>query len=363
MAAPRFAFGRLLVLVASSAGIIASVVALALSWPAPAELFMARLSDSTTIATCLLVLGITLMIGWRGGNHAPNIAIALSLTFIYGSLVVSVLFDRLNVLPHIRQLMQLLLFLLSSAFYIRSTQLFPRMVTAADIASSPTIWGKSPPLQRAAVFLLHPAAAWAISAIGAATLFVTQDVRVFLPMWMAVTATGILFFYITLRGPDIEARHKVLWFFEAALAAAITTIAAGALDLTLGQSMTPDVRAVIHLIFNIVGSLVMVICFAAAVFYAGAISPALIVRKTLVYGATVAVLIFLAAVIEIYIAHSLIHALHVNDRFASAVLGAIFGLAFHPVKHRIEHFLRRFAPKDQAGVEPAVVANPGIEHA
>ena len=240
--------------------------------------------------------------------------------------------------------------------------LFPRKLTAADIASSPTVWGKSPPLQKAAAFLLHPAAAWIISATATAVILITGDVRVFLPMWMAITATGIVYFYITLRGPDVEARHKVLWFFEAAIAAAITTIAAGALDLTLGQSITPGARAVIQLIFNIVNGLVMVICFAAAVFYAGAISPALIVRKTLVYGATVALLLFLAAVVEIYIAHSLIHALHVNDRFASAVLGAIFGFAVHPLKHRIEHFLKRFAPKDKVGVEPAAVANPGIDY-
>jgi hypothetical protein len=353
MASSRFAFGRILVLLASSAGIIAAVAVLVLSWPAPAELSMARLSESASIATCLLVLGITLLIGWRGGNHAPNIAIALSLTFIYGSIVVGLMFDRLHVVPHIRQFVQLLLFLLSSAFYIRSTQLFPRKLSASDVSSSPTIWGKLPPLRVAATFLLHPAAAWAISGTATAVIAVTRDVRVILPMWMGITATGILYFYMTFRGRDVEARHKVLWFFEAALAAAITTIAAGALDLALGQSMTPGVRAVIQLIFNIVNGLVMVICFAAAVFYAGAISPALIVRKTLVYGATVGLLLFLFAVFEIYVAHSVMHAFHVNDRFASAVLGAIFGLAFHPLKHRIEQFMKRFAPKDKAAVEPA----------
>ncbi len=356
MASPRLAFGRILVLVASAAGIIAAVALLALSWPAPAGLFMARLLDLATLVTCLLVLGITLLIAWRAGDHAPNIAIALSLTFIYGSIVVALLFDRLQVTTLIRPIVQTLLFFLGSALFIRSSQLFPRKLTAFDIASSPTIWGKSPPLQKAAAYLLHPAAAWIISATATAVILFTADVHVFLPMWMAITATGIVYFYITLRGADIEARHKVLWFFEAALAAAITTIAAGALDLTLGHSMTPDVRAVIQLIFNIVNGLVMVICFAAAVFYAGAISPALIVRKTLVYGATVALLLFLAAVAEIYVAHSLIHALHVNDRFASAVLGAVFGLAFHPLKHRIEHFLKRFAPKEDAGVGPAAVS-------
>jgi hypothetical protein len=360
MAPPRFAPGRLLVLAASAAGIIAAVALLALSWPAPAELLMARLLDLVTLITCILVLGIALLIGWRGGDHAPNIAIALSLAFIYGSIVAALLFDRLHVVSPLRPIVQTLLLFFGSALYIRSSQLFPRKLTAADIASSPTVWGKSPPLQTAAAFLLHPSAAWIISATATAVILISADPRVFLPMWMAITATGIVYFYITLRGQDVDARHKVLWFFEAALAAAITTIAAGALDLTLGRSITPEVRAVIQLIFNIVNGLIMVICFAAAVFYAGAISPALIVRKTLVYGATVALLLFLAAVMEIYVAHTLIHALHVNDRFASAILGAIFGLAFHPLKHRIEHFLKRFAPKDPAAVEPAVAANPGV---
>jgi hypothetical protein len=360
MASQRFPFGRVLVLVASSAGIIAAVALIALSWPAPAELLMARLLDLATLITCLLILGIALLIAWRAGDHAPNIAIALSLTFIYGSIVVALLFNRLHVMPLIQQIVQVVLLFLASALYIRSSQLFPRKLASVDIASSPTVWGKSPPLRKAAAFLLHPAAAWIISATATAVILFTGDPRVFLPMWMAITATGIVYFYITLRGTDVEARHKVLWFFEAALAAAITTIAAGALDLTLGNSITPGARAVIQLIFNIVNGLIMVICFAAAVFYAGAISPALIVRKTLVYSATVALLVFLFAVIEIYIAHSLIHALHVNDRFASAVLGAFFGLAFHPLKHRIEHVLKRFAPKDKAGVESAAAANPGV---
>lgn len=360
MASSRFASSRVLVLVASCAGILAAVALLALSWPAPAASFMPRLLDTATLVTCFLILGIALLIAWRAGDHAPNIAIALSLTFIYGSIVVALLFDRLQVLPLIRQAVQTLLFFLSSALFIRSSQLFPRKLAAADIAASPTIWGKSPPLQKAAAFLLHPAAAWVISATATAVIVFSASGHVILPMWMAITATGIVYFYITLRGSDVEARRKVLWFFEAAIAAAITTMFAGALDLAFGQSMTADVRAVIQLIFNIANGLIMVICFAAAVFYAGAISPALIIRKTLVYSATVVLLLFLFAVIEIYIAHSVIHALHVNDRFATAVLGAIFGLAFHPLKHRIERFLKRFAPKDKSGVEPVAVTPPGV---
>jgi hypothetical protein len=360
MASPRFRFDRLLVLSASCAGIIAAGMVLVLSWPAPADSFMARLSDSASVTTSLLVLVITLLIAWHAGDHEPNMAIALALTFIYGSIVVALLLDRLQVMSHVRQGVQVLLFFLGGAFYVRASQHFPRKLTETDIASSPTIWGQAPPLRKAAVFLLHPAAPWGLAAIVTAVIVTTPNNSVVAPMWMTITATGILFFYITLRGADVEARHKVLWFFEAALAAAITTMLAGAIDLTLGDSLTPGARAALQLIFSSVSGLVMVICFAAAVFYAGAISPALIVRKTLVYGATVTVFLFLFAVIEIYAAHSLIHALHVNDRFASAVLGAAFGLAFHPMKRRIEHFLKRFAPTDKGGAGPAAMANPGI---
>jgi hypothetical protein len=346
MTSPRFAFDRLLVLVASLAGIVAAAGLLVLSWPAPDGSVVARLSDSTSIVACLLVLVITLMVAWRAGDHAPNMAIALSLTFIYGSIIVALLFDRLHVTSPVRPGIQAVLFFLASAFYIRSAQHFPRTLTAADINASPTIWGKSPPLRNAAIFLLHPAAAWSIAATATAAIVVSKGGNVFMPMWMAITATGLLFFYITLRGADADARRKVLWFFEAALAAALISMLAGAIDLAFGDSLAADARAVIQLVLGIVTSLVMVACFAAAVFYAGAISPALIVRKTLVYGATVALLLFLAAVVEIYVAHTLIHALHVNDRLATAVLGALFGLAFHPLKHRIEHSLRRFAPRD-----------------
>ena len=134
MTASRFAFVRVLVLAASVAGIFAAVTVLALSWPAPPESFMARLSESVSITMCLLVLGITLLIALRAGDHAPNIAVALSLTFIYGSIVVTLLFDRLHVIPLVRQIVQMLLFFLGAAFYIRSSQLFPRRLTDADIA-------------------------------------------------------------------------------------------------------------------------------------------------------------------------------------------------------------------------------------
>src|ERR1043165_9301350 len=107
MASPRFPFDRVLVLAGSFAGIIAAIIVLWLSWPAPSEALIARVSDTASITMCLLVLGIALLIAWRAGGHAPNMAIALSLTFIYGSIVVSLLLDRLQIAPTTRQFVQL----------------------------------------------------------------------------------------------------------------------------------------------------------------------------------------------------------------------------------------------------------------
>jgi hypothetical protein len=193
-------------------------------------------------------------------------------------------------------------------------------------------------------------------------ILIAADIRVFAPTMMAITAIGILYFYITLRGPGHRGQAQGAVVLRGCTAAAIITMFAGAIDLALPNTITPEARAVIQQIFSIASGLTMVICFAAAVFYAGAISPALIIRKTLVFSATVALLLFLFAVAEIYIAHMLIHALHVNDSFVSAVLGAIFGLAFHPLKHRIEHLLKRFAPKDKACSSRQRFAKAGVEY-
>src|SRR6187431_257069 len=117
MPSPRCTLDRLLVLAASSAEIIAAIVVLSLSWPAPTGTLITRISDTAAITMCLLVLGMALLIAWRAGGHAPNMAIALSMTFIYGSITVNLLFNRLQVVPATRQFVQLLLFLLASAFY------------------------------------------------------------------------------------------------------------------------------------------------------------------------------------------------------------------------------------------------------
>lgn len=67
--------------------------------------------------------------------------------------------------------------------------------------------------------------------------------------------------------------------------------------------------------------------------------------QTLVYGATISALLFLFAAFEIFIVERLVELFEVTDHIATAFLGAAFGLAFHPMKHRIERLLHKFAPQ------------------
>ena len=78
-----------------------------------------------------------------------------------------------------------------------------------------------------------------------------------------------------------------------------------------------------------------------AVFYAGAISPALVIRKTFVYGVTAALLLFTYATLEAFVVNIVVARTGIHDQVASALLGAVLALAFHPVKNRMEHGLRR----------------------
>jgi hypothetical protein len=65
-------------------------------------------------------------------------------------------------------------------------------------------------------------------------------------------------------------------------------------------------------------------------------------------------LLFGYAIVESYGVNLVVEVAGSSDRFASALLGTLFGLAFHPIKNRMEHALRRFGPKRVASVSSSV---------
>jgi hypothetical protein len=57
--------------------------------------------------------------------------------------------------------------------------------------------------------------------------------------------------------------------------------------------------------------------------------------------------LFVYATVEAFLVNLLVDVASISDRFASALLGTLFGLAFHPIKNCMEHALRRYRNLDE----------------
>jgi hypothetical protein len=336
---------RWLVIAVSVAGMLAAAASLVLIWNTTAETSLPkRINDSTAMGSALLLLGVAFLIAWRAGDHSPNVAMALALAFTFSNDAFVTLLDEMHGNVRVRNVVATLTFILGAGFYIRAAQLFPRKLTPLDIASSPTLWGKMRPLRAVLIFFLHAPAVWAFVTAAQLLQHVAANLHFAEAIRLLIVLMGVVYFYLMYRSGDTEARSKVLWFFEAAFASLILSLIAEGVRAVLHGSGSPTLRVTLSVLIYFLNSLALVVCISAAVFYAGAISPALVIRKTFIYGATAALLLFGYAIVESYVVNLVVEVAGISDRFASALLGTLFGLAFHPIKNRMENALRRFGP-------------------
>jgi hypothetical protein len=333
------------VIAVSVAGMVAAAATLVLIWTATADTPLPeRINESIRLGSTLLLLGVAFLVAWRAGDHPPNVSMALALAFIFSNDAFLTLLEEMGVSEGVRVATVLLTFVLGAGFYIRAAQRFPRTLTPDDIASSGTMWGKIRPLRVTLIFFLRAAAVWSF-VMGLTVLGLLADnPHTFEAIRLVIVLIGLVYFYVMYRSGDVETRRKVLWFFEAALATLVISLVADGVNAVLHGTGSPTVRVVLSVFMNAANCLAQVICISAAVFYAGAISPELVIRKTVIYGTTAALLLFTYATVEAFLVNLLVDVAGIGDRFASALLGTLFGLAFHPIKNRMEHALRRFGP-------------------
>src|SRR5437762_4415687 len=333
--------GRWLVIAVSGAGMLAAAATLVLIWMADTPL-PTRINESMVLGSALLLLGVAFLVACRAGDHPPNVSMALAVAFINGNAAFMLLLEELRVNAAIGEPVAVLTFILGAGFYIRASQLFPRTLTPADIASSSTIWGRITPLRLALIFFLRAPAVWVL-VTGAMLLAVfVRNPHFAEAIRLVIVLIGLVYFYVMYRSGDVETRRKVLWFFEAALSVFVIGLIGEGVNAALHGTGSPTLHVGLSVSINAVNCLAQVICISAAVFYAGAISPALVIRKTFIYGMTAALLLFTYATVEAFVANLLVDVLGVSDRFANALLGTLLALAFHPIKNRMEHALRRF---------------------
>lgn len=338
---------RWLVMIVSVAGMLAAAATLVLIWTASggtATPLPTRIYESTSMAASLLVLGTTILIAWRAGDHSPNVALALSFAFVFGNDAFVALCEALRLHSSICVAVDLGTFILGAGFYIRAAQCFPHKLTPHDIASSRTIWSRFKPARALLNFFLHAPAVWVF--VGAATLLtaLAGSAQASEASRLTIVLTGLVYIYLMYRTGDGETRRKVLWFLEVALATLLVGLLLQGVRAVLHGPGSSTPRLVISVALISANYLINVICICSAVFYTGAISPVLVIRKTFVYGATTALLLFTYATVEAFVVNVLVDKLGVNDRFAGVFLGTVLALAFHPIKNRMEHVLRRLQP-------------------
>jgi hypothetical protein len=334
---------RWLVLVVATLGVAIEVFGLFSTWEATGTPLKERLYATISLTAQIALLCIAWLIAWRAGRSVANLAIALAIAAAYFNDATSFLLARLG---HEDDLLGNLVngvtFTLGAGLYVRATQLFPVAITRERIAASPTLWGRWKALRVVFSALLEPAWLWiTIAVLSLSEFFHLQSLIAEVPR-LVVIALGIAYFHINYRGGDHEVRRRVLWFLMLAVVSVVTTLIAMAVVTALGSAGSEALRLVIGVTLKALENFGQVFCVVAAVFYVGAISPELVIRKTMVFGLTTALLLFVFATVEVFLHHEIVHLLEVTDTLASSLVGGAFGLAFHPVKHYFERLLERF---------------------
>lgn len=341
--APAPSFRRWIAFVAAVLGIALSAYALNLIWHAPDSTLKHRLFDSIPLVTAIAMFVISWLIAWQGGRDAGNLAMALAVTVAFWNDVLNVTMLKLGYGDTAFYYAIVWgTFALGAALFIRASQLFPMPITAERLVTSPTIWGKYRALRTPLRALLRPVVLWPVIIVLSALPSTSTNSVVGESLRVLIVAMGIVYFYINYRSGDAEVRRKVLWFLAAAIATLAVSLLSVAAIAALGDTGSGLLRTVLAFTLRSVDSLAIVGCFAAAVFYAGAISPSLVIRKTVVFGLTSSLLLFVFASVEVFLHHQIVHWLEVTDTLASSLIGGAFGLTFHPVKHFFEGLLKRF---------------------
>jgi hypothetical protein len=202
------------------------------------------------------------------------------------------------------------------------------------------------------------------------TLVMARHSRAAPLLWMVVPAT-IALMLATLAVAvanlrlgyalaDAEGRRRIFWIVEGFLAGTGIVVVASAVKLAtmVGGS---GAGAGWYPLAGFAALFVMVVCLGIAMFGAGAIDPALVVRRTALVGAVGVAMIFLFAGVEQAVQQYVGEWLGWSDRLGGIVTGGIVALSVDPVKRQVEALAARILARDRTVEEasPGAVAARG----
>jgi hypothetical protein len=344
-----------------SSGVLACLVALVgLAAQSVAYVHLAQRTDLSTLGKWHLaiydseftpLLLIVPFVIWRGeaSRGVRTWALSLAFTGLNGALI-ALYSDHPPFLSVTLREAAVISFWLALGLVLRASQDFPDPLRAADLARDSKAWRSLPWLRVLLRALLHPLAVWALIL----SLVLASHV---LPRWfdaaikISVVALGAAYWRAHWQVGNELQRRKVGWLLQSGL----TYLALYFLGLAVFGAIGPGpstFHTIVSLIFNLLSMILINLCIVLAIFRAGAVNPALVVRRTFVYGVTAAMLTFGLEVGAHLVAETLKETLAISDRLQGAVLGTFAGLAFRPVTHRLhllfDHLSQAHAHKHDA---------------
>lgn len=265
------------------------------------------------------------------------------------------------------------------AAMLRFSCTFPRPLSPAELVPAPDA-SRAARLRMAAqrwctdAAALRRAAAWTIGGM----ILVPESIRIvaaargnplpqlgilkYLVLGMVVASLGLsaLNLRTGYRGAEAEGRRRIYWVLEGFLLATGIAVAASALKLLQDVTgYTPSYRFWYGLSM-MAAFAALLACLAVAMFYAGALDPALAIRRTAVAGLVGLAMVILFATLEQALQGWLGAQLGLSDRAGGVMTGVMVGLAFEPIRARTAAFVERvLAPREaEVTTSPALRTGP-----
>lgn len=262
--------------------------------------------------------------------------------------------------------------LLGCAALLRFSVLFPEPLTASDVGLGGRWRGwrllllrpSTPWLFTGGIFLANAAAFGAVSAwnqrygTGLRAGSVAVPATIGLVLWILALVVANL--RAGFRRADLEGKRRLFWVVEGVFVATTLLIVAAVVKAVLMLTSGSDAHAWWYPMASFAALTAMVVCFAIAMFFAGAIDPALAIRRTAVVGLLSVLMLFLFAGVEQVIQEYLGAWVGFSERVGGVLTGGTVALLIDPVRDRVTQLVRRAEarwgatpPETEAGRSPA----------
>jgi hypothetical protein len=329
------------------------------------------------IAVSLAAAAFALALVWRAGQRPEARALALLLsTAFFPSFSAASLGMPYPALVA----MQGVLHWVYLGAFVRFAALFPRPLTLDDLEGAAQARaarrGREPRAVGRMRWMLNPAAVWG-GVAGAAALAVggtltrqplVQVLLVPVLVWSLVRGLGLLRAGYAVADP--VGQRRILWVVQGLYTmlwlgvVMVGSIGYGILEgyRAVRDGVAPDqitipagVLATVAVTQSL-AVLVMMLCFAFAIFFQGALDPALALRRTTIYGGLAVCGALLFAAVENAASSLLAGMLGMSEGMGAAVAGGVVALAFGPLRDRIARVVEARLGSDEPEAPAAEVA-------